>query len=536
MRHPGAATARAAGKPTAVWAVLVMLLPVVAAAAFAAGAPGKPAPPLRPAAPATPAPVDPTAPDRPPDEPGPFRSPDLVELTGLDPTIRLDIHYARKDNFTGSPVYTEARAFLQRPAAEALLRANRTLRARGYGLLVFDGYRPWSVTRRFWELTPADKKVFVADPAKGSKHNRGCAVDLSMYDLKTGREIAMPSPYDDMTDKAYATYEGGDAEARARREVLREAMENEGFFVYTHEWWHFDYKDWREYPILDVPFSAIPAVTTAAAGGGAALRVPADRKALAGTPWDLSRARLLDLTWTFDESTLYWPTSPSAFELKPLAHGLREDGTFYSANTFCAPEHGGTHLDAPIHFSEKGWTADQIPLEHLIAPGVVLDVAKQAAANADYRLANEDIVAWEKEHGRIPPGSIVLLRTGWGRRWPDRARTFGDANAKDASHLHFPGYGEDSARFLVSDRQVTALGIDTPSIDYGPSKDFRVHVIAMSANVIGLENVAHLEEVPPTGALILALPVKIGGGSGGPLRLAAIVPADDAATAQGGPR
>jgi len=160
MRHPGAATARAAGKPTAVWAVLVMLLPVVAAAAFAAGAPGKPAPPLRPAAPATPAPVDPTAPDRPPDEPGPFRSPDLVELTGLDPTIRLDIHYARKDNFTGSPVYTEARAFLQRPAAEALLRANRTLRARGYGLLVFDGYRPWSVTRRFWELTPADKKVF----------------------------------------------------------------------------------------------------------------------------------------------------------------------------------------------------------------------------------------------------------------------------------------------------------------------------------------------------------------------------------------
>jgi kynurenine formamidase/D-alanyl-D-alanine dipeptidase len=462
--------------------------------------------------------------DRPPVEPGPFRPPELVELVTLDPTIRLDIHYARPDNFTGAPVYAEARAFLQRPAAEALVRAHRALHAKGYGLLVFDGYRPWSVTRRFWELTPADKKVFVADPAKGSKHNRGCAVDLSMYDLATGREVAMPSPYDDMTDKAYATYEGGDAAARARRETLREAMENEGFFVYTHEWWHFDYKDWHEYPILDVPFSAVPTVAAAT------------KNALAGTPWDLTRARLLDLTWTFDASTLYWPTSPSAFELKPLAHGPTEAGYFYSANTFCAPEHGGTHLDAPIHFSERGWTADRIPLERLVAPGVVVDVAKQAAADADYRLTKEDVLAWEKAHGRIPPGAIVLLRTGWGRRWPDRARYFGDANAKDASHLHFPGYGEESARLLVSDRQVAALGIDTPSIDSGPSKDFRVHVIALGANVIGLENVAHLEEVPPTGALVLALPVKIGGGSGGPLRLAAIVPADDAATAQGGPR
>jgi kynurenine formamidase len=301
-------------------------------------------------------------------------------------------------------------------------------------------------------------------------------------------------------------------------------MENEGFFVYTHEWWHFDYKDWHENPILDVPFGAIPPVAAAT------------RNALAGTPWDLTRARLLDLTWTFDASTLYWPTSPSAFELKPLAHGPTEAGYFYSANTFCAPEHGGTHLDAPIHFSEKGWTADQIPLERLVAPGVVVDVAKQATADADYRLTKDDVLAWEKAHGRIPPGAIVLLRTGWGRRWPDRARYFGDANAKDASHLHFPGYGEESARLLVSDRQVAALGIDTPSLDSGPSKDFRVHVIALGANVIGLENVAHLEEVPPTGALILALPVKIGGGSGGPLRLAAIVPADDAATAQGGPR
>ncbi|HEV8200528.1 MAG TPA: M15 family metallopeptidase, partial [Candidatus Polarisedimenticolia bacterium] len=206
MKHPGAPAGRSAARAAAACAVFVTMLALAAAVVFAAGAPKSTSPPAPPRVPAAAA----TA-DRPPDEPGPFRSPDLVELIALDPTLKLDIHYARKDNFTGAPVYTEARAFLQRQAGEALVRANRTLRAKGYGLLVFDGYRPWTVTRRFWELTPADKKVFVADPAKGSKHNRGCAVDLSMYDLKTGREVAMPSPYDDMTAKAYATYEGGDA-------------------------------------------------------------------------------------------------------------------------------------------------------------------------------------------------------------------------------------------------------------------------------------------------------------------------------------
>ena len=474
---------------------------------------------------AAPQKVTAATPDRPPSEPGPFRSPDLVELTTLDPTLRLDIRYARKDNFTGAAVYSEARAFLQAPAAEALLRAHRSLRPKGYGLLVFDGYRPWSVTRRFWELTPADKKVFVADPAQGSKHNRGCAVDLTLYDLATGREVAMPSPYDDMTAKAYATYDGGTPEARSRREILREAMEREGFFVHPHEWWHFDYKDWREYPILDVPFSAIKTGT------------PSGAPRAAGVPWDLSKVRMIDLTWTFDATTLYWPTSPSAFELKQLSRGPTEAGYFYSANAFCAPEHGGTHLDAPIHFAEKGWTTEQIPLERLIAPGVVIDVTRQAAGDVDYRLTREDIERWEEEHGRIPAGSIALLRTGWGRRWPDRARYFGSAAPKDAVHLHFPGYGEAAARLLVEGRRVAALGIDTPSIDYGPSRDFRVHVVAMSANVIGLENVAHLEDVPATGALVVALPVKIGGGSGGPLRLAALVPsAGGAPTAGGGSR
>jgi zinc D-Ala-D-Ala dipeptidase len=195
--------------------------------------------------------------DAPPREPGPFRSPDLVELVKLDGTIKLDIRYATPNNFTGRAVYDHARAFLQRPAAEALVRAHRALAPRGYGLLVFDGYRPWRVTKLFWDVTPPDKHEFVADPAKGSKHNRGCAVDLSMYDLATGREVEMPSAYDEMSPRAYPTYAGGSAEARARRDMLREAMEHEGFTVEPNEWWHFNYKDWAQYPILDIAFGEI---------------------------------------------------------------------------------------------------------------------------------------------------------------------------------------------------------------------------------------------------------------------------------------
>lgn len=193
----------------------------------------------------------------PPKEAGPFRAPDLVEIVTLDRTIKLDIRYATPNNLAGRAVYTEARAFLQRPAVEALVRANRALRDKGYGLLVFDGYRPWRVTKLFWDVTPPEKREFVADPAKGSKHNRGCAVDLSMYDLATGREVEMPSVYDEMSPRAYPTYAGGSNEARARRELLRAAMEREGFTVEPNEWWHFNYKDWTEYPIIDIPFSAI---------------------------------------------------------------------------------------------------------------------------------------------------------------------------------------------------------------------------------------------------------------------------------------
>jgi kynurenine formamidase len=239
---------------------------------------------------------------------------------------------------------------------------------------------------------------------------------------------------------------------------------------------------------------------------------------------DLRTARVVDLTHTFDDKTIYWPTSPTAFELKRLHFGPSDAGYFYSANTFCTPEHGGTHLDAPIHFAERGPAVDQVPLERLIGPAVVIDVARPAAADADYRLSLEDVRAWERRRGPVPTGAIVLLRTGWSARWPDRKRYFGDDAAGDASRLHFPSYGEEAARYLVEARKAGALGVDTASIDYGLSKDFIVHRIANGAGVPGLENLTHLDALPERGAWIVALPMKIGGGSGAPLRAVAFLP------------
>lgn len=191
---------------------------------------------------------------KPPHETGHFRKPELVELIKLDPTIKLDIRYATTNNFLSTPMYSQARAFLQRPAAEALVRASRALRPKGYGLLVHDAYRPWYVTKMFWDATPADKKIFVANPADGSRHNRGCAVDLTLYDLKTGAAVKMPSGYDEMSKRAYADYPGGTPQERERRDLLRRAMEKEGFTVYPQEWWHFDYRDWSKYPIMNIRF------------------------------------------------------------------------------------------------------------------------------------------------------------------------------------------------------------------------------------------------------------------------------------------
>ena len=238
---------------------------------------------------------------------------------------------------------------------------------------------------------------------------------------------------------------------------------------------------------------------------------------------DLRNAELVDLTWPFDERTLYWPTSPSAFELKQLSYGPTPGGWFYSSYAICTPEHGGTHLDAPIHFAEGKRTSDQIPLSQLIAPAIVIDVASQAASNADYRLTADDVRAWEAQHGAIEAGTIVLLRTGWGKRWPDRKQYFGDDTPGATDNLHFPSYGEDAARMLV-ERRVAAIGVDTASIDYGQSKDFIVHRIANGENVPGLENVANLESVPARGAWVMALPMKIAKGSGGPVRIVAAVP------------
>lgn len=191
-------------------------------------------------------------------ETGDFLATDLAELTALDPTIHLDIRYASTRNFLGTPVYTQARAFLQRPAAEALVRAHRRLNQAGYGILVHDGYRPWWVTWVFWEATPPAQHDFVADPARGSRHNRGCAADITLYDLKSGAAVEMPSLYDEMSERAYPDYPGGTAEQRKLRGLLRDAMEKEGFQVYEYEWWHFDYKDWRRYRVANVNFEAIP--------------------------------------------------------------------------------------------------------------------------------------------------------------------------------------------------------------------------------------------------------------------------------------
>ena len=193
----------------------------------------------------------------PPTEAGPFRPADLVELTKLDPSIKLDIRYATSNNLFGTPFYTQARAFLQRPAAEALVRVSAALRPMGFGLLVHDGYRPWSVTKMFWDAAPEDKHIFVANPADGSKHNRGEAVDLSLYDLRTGAPVEMVSTYDETTDRAAARYPGGTSLQRWHREVLRRAMAAERFAVIPSEWWHFDYADWRSYGIGNTPFESL---------------------------------------------------------------------------------------------------------------------------------------------------------------------------------------------------------------------------------------------------------------------------------------
>jgi kynurenine formamidase len=239
--------------------------------------------------------------------------------------------------------------------------------------------------------------------------------------------------------------------------------------------------------------------------------------------FDLGSSTIVDLTHSYNAQTVNWPTSTTKFTLDRLAYGKTDAGYFYAANTLCTPEHGGTHLDAPIHFGEGKRTAEQIPLEQLVAPAVVIDITARASADRDYRLTRDDVLQFEKQYGRIASGTIVVLRTGWSRYWPDAKAYLGDNTPGDASKLSFPSYGADAARLIVEERRAGALGIDTASIDYGRSTDFMVHRIAAAQNVPGLENLTNLDRLPPRGAIVIALPMKIEGGSGGPLRAVALV-------------
>jgi kynurenine formamidase len=232
---------------------------------------------------------------------------------------------------------------------------------------------------------------------------------------------------------------------------------------------------------------------------------------------------LVDLSYAYDEETVYWPTASSRFRKETLFYGKTEGGYFYSAFEVATPEHGGTHIDAPIHFAEGQDTTDEIPLERLIGPGVVVDMTSAAANDSDALLTVAQIEAFERQHGAIAGGTIVLVRSGWAKYWPDPKRYLGDDTPGDASNLHFPGISEAAARALVA-RRVAAVGIDTASIDHGPSIEFIAHRILMQAGIPGFENVANLDEVPTRGAEIIALPMKIAGGSGGPLRIVAVVP------------
>ncbi|MCZ6918006.1 MAG: cyclase family protein [Gemmatimonadetes bacterium] len=233
----------------------------------------------------------------------------------------------------------------------------------------------------------------------------------------------------------------------------------------------------------------------------------------------------IDLSHPFDAETIYWPTA-EAFRLDTVADGITEGGYYYAAYNFTAAEHGGTHLDAPAHFAEGRDTPAQIPLARLIGPAVVVDVSDKASADQDYLVSVADFTAFEAAHGPIGDGVILLLRTGWGRRWPDAEAYLGTAlRGPDAVPLlHFPGLAPEAARWLVDNRSIGAIGIDTPSIDFGQSTMFETHQILYGENIPGFENVANLEAMPETGGYVVALPMKIAGGSGGPLRMVGVVP------------
>ena len=237
----------------------------------------------------------------------------------------------------------------------------------------------------------------------------------------------------------------------------------------------------------------------------------------------IDETKVIDLTYSFDDKTIYWPTA-KPFTWEKEAWGQSTGGYWYTAARYSASEHGGTHLDAPLHFGEGKQAADEIPVAKLISPAVVINIAEACAKDADYQLTVEDITKWESQNGHIPDASIVLIHTGWGKFWGDKKQYLGTDAPGDTTNLHFPGISQAAAKLLAEQRKIDAIGIDTASIDYGQSKDFITHQILYGANIYGLENVANLEKLPVTGATLIALPMKIKGGTGAPVRIIAILP------------
>ncbi|WP_236701302.1 cyclase family protein [Thalassomonas viridans] len=240
---------------------------------------------------------------------------------------------------------------------------------------------------------------------------------------------------------------------------------------------------------------------------------------------DFSNGKWLDLTHEFNEQSIYWPTA-EPFKKTTVFEGQTPGGFYYSAYNFAAAEHGGTHLDSPVHFYQGQQSVEQIPLEQLIGPAVVIDISKKTAANRDYQLSVADIQAWEGKHGKIPDGSILLINTGFARYYGDQEKYMGTVKRGEqgVKELSFPGIHPEAAGFIATKRKIKAVGLDTPSLDYGKSTGFESHVTLFKHNIPGFENVANLSGLPPTGAIVIALPMKIKGGSGGPLRIVAFVP------------
>lgn len=238
--------------------------------------------------------------------------------------------------------------------------------------------------------------------------------------------------------------------------------------------------------------------------------------------------KVIDLSHPFDTQTIYWPTE-EGFKLEKEQAGVTDKGYYYASNKFSAPEHGGTHIDAPRHFAANGNTIDQVPLEQLMGSAILIDVTKQCEANRDYLISVDDFNSWEKQHGQIPAGSIVLLRTGFAKFWPDRVRYMGtdERGAAAVVKLHFPGLSPDAARWLTTSRSIKAIGLDTPSIDYGQSTLFESHQVLFAKNIPAFENLGDMSALPAKDFFVIAMPMKIAGGSGGPLRVAAIKGATD---------